>query len=251
MGSSGLADLIPAGLRHRHHLSGNSSQILALALLGAAARLDPSHDWLWEAFSPLQPAKSKPPSGEPEFELDPGVLGEDHGRVTSVDYLVKDEGLVMCIECKWAEEGIGACSCAGAGGNPASGNCRDAVLNHRPLYWSTTYDVFRLPDRQEGKPCPLSPVYQAVRNVAAALALRPAGGIGVFGLIYDADNPYFGGCGEWPGWPKVLSDTLDDAHPDLHFRSVSWQQLMPLVELDDDVLDWARQKHGLGDSGGG
>ena len=48
---------------------------------------------------------------------------------------------------------------------------------------STTYDIFRLLDRQEGKPCPLSPVYQAVRNVAAALALRPAGGVGVFGLI--------------------------------------------------------------------
>jgi hypothetical protein len=204
-----LAGLIPDGLRHRHHLSGNSSQILALALLGAAARLDPSHD-----------------------------------------YLVEDDALVMCIECKWAEEGMGTCSCAGAGGDPATGNCRDAVLNHRPLYWEATYEVFGLPDRQDGKPCPLSPVYQAVRNVAAALHLRPAGGVGVFGLIYDADNPYFGGCGDWPGWPDVLSVTLNNAHPNLRFRAVSWQELMPLLELDDDVRTWARKKHGLGLGGG-
>lgn len=241
-----LADLIPPPLRHRHHLSGNSSQVLALALLGAAARLDPSHNWLWEAFSPLPPARSAPPIGRPEVELSPAVLGEDPKRPTSIDYLVEDAGLVVCIECKWVEEGIGSCSCLRDGGDPALGKCRDAVLNQRPLYWQTTYEVFGLPERQDGKPCPLSPVYQAVRNVAAALELRPSGGLGVFGLIYDAENPYFAPCGDWPGWPAVLSDALEGAQDDLRFRSVSWQELLPLMPLDDEVRDWAREKHGLG-----
>jgi len=44
----------------------------------------------------------------------------------------------------------------------------------------------------------------------------------------------------------ALSATLDDVHLDLRFRAVSWQELMPLLELDDDVRDWAREKHGLG-----
>lgn len=242
----GLADLIPPKLRHPQHLSGNSSQMLALALLGAARRLDPSHDWLWGAFSPLPPATTLPPQGGPEVELDASVLGEDPKRVTSVDYFVKDdESLVMCIECKWAENGMGGCSCERDGGDPATGQCRDAVLNHRPLYWSAASDVFHLPDREDGEPCPLSPVYQAVRNVAAALRLRPADGIGVFGLIYDAQNPYFAGCGKWPGWPAVLLEALDESHPDLRFRALSWQELMPLLPLDDDVRNWAREKHGL------
>lgn len=244
-GWEGLADLIPTG-RHAKHLSGKSSQILALALLGASAKLDAAHPWLWHAFSPLPPATSQLPTATVEFELTVDVLNETGRRRTSVDYLVEDPGLVMLIECKWREDGIGNCSCADSGGDPAVGNCRDAVRDERPAYWSTAHDVFGLPNRQNGKPCPLSPVYQAVRNVAGALALRPDGGIGVFGLIYDADNPYFAGSGDWPGWPTVLHDALDEAHPDLRFRAVSWQALMPLLELDDDVRSWAREKHGLG-----
>ena len=69
-------------------------------------------------------------------------------------------------------------------------------------------------------------------------------------LIYDAANPYFAACGDWPGWPGVLSAALDDAnHHDLRFRAVSWQELMPLLVLDDAARDWAREKHGLATSG--
>jgi hypothetical protein len=170
--------------------------VLALALLGAARRLDPSHDWLWQGLGTLPSAKSRPPSGQLEVELDAAVLGEDFKRVTSIDYLVKDQGLVMCVECKWAEEGIGGCSCARDGGDPATGLCRNAVRDDRPLFWTTAAEVLGLPDRADGKPCPLSPVHQAVRNVAAAFQLRPDGGLAVFGLIYDAEDPYFRGCAE-------------------------------------------------------
>jgi hypothetical protein len=74
---------------------------------------------------------------------------------------------------------------------------------------------------------------------------HPHAGVGVFGLIYDNDNPYFAGCGAWPDWPAVLHAALDGSHPDLRFRAVSWQEMMGLLELDDNVRDWAREKHGL------
>ena len=240
-GWEGLAALIPKG-RHRHHLSGKSSQVLALGLLGTSGRLDPSHAWLWDAFTPLKQARSASPARTFEFEVDKELLGEDSGQCTTVDYLVQDPALVMCIECKWREDGIGACSCANYGGIPATGACRDVIRDERPAYWRAAREQYFLPDVQDGKPCPLSPVYQAVRNVAAALTLRPAGGVGVFGLIYDAANPYFAACGDWPGWPGVLSAALDDAnHHDLRFRAVSWQELMPLLVLDDAARDWARE----------
>lgn len=84
-----------------------------------------------------------------------------------------------------------------------------------------------------------------MRNAAAAIALRPRGGVGVFGLIYDAENPYFAGRGEWPGWATVLSQAIPDIYPDLRFRAVAWQDLMPVLVLDDATRRWAYDKHGL------
>lgn len=245
-GYGGLAERLPSG-RHSQHLSGKSSQILALALLGASAKSDPSHQWLWNAFSPIKPGASQLPRATFEVEVATGVLGEQSGRRTSVDYLIEDPEVVICIECKWREDGIGSCSCADHEGcEPATGACRNVIRDGRPIYWETARDVFFLPERRDGSPCPLSPVYQAVRNMAAALRLSEPDGVGVFGLIYDANNPYFAGCGDWPGWPTVLSAALrDDAHTRARFRAVSWQELMPLLELDDGVRNWARDKHGL------
>jgi hypothetical protein len=101
--------------------------------------------------------------------------------------------------------------------------------------------------RSHGRgPCPLSPVYQAVRSVAAALKLSKPDGAAVFGLIYDANNPYFAGQGEWPGWPAVLRDALVDANQTrVRFRPDSWQALMPHLVLDDATRAWAHEKHGL------
>jgi hypothetical protein len=85
-----------------------------------------------------------------------------------------------------------------------------------------------------------------VRNVAAALKLSEPHGTAIFALVYDADNPYFSGHGEWPGWPAVLRDALVDAHhPRARFRAISWQELMPLLVLDKETRAWAHEKHGL------
>jgi hypothetical protein len=112
-------------------------------------------------------------------------------------------------------------------------------------------EVLHLPKRAEGQPCPLSFTYQVVRNVAAAQKLAQAGQQPVFGLIYDADNPYFAGCGEWPGWPAALAATISYAGAPVTFASVSWQELLPLLPLDEEALFWASEKHGLHQSRSG
>lgn len=236
-----LAELLPVSERHLHHLSGNSSQVLGLGLVGVAAKLDPSLGWLWAGLGPLPPAAASHPAWQFEYKLGPEMLGEQP-RQTSVDFLVVDPAALVCIECKWTEAGIGACGC-GDGAAKVSA-CSEKVLG-RDAYWKTAYEVLHLRERRPGEPCPLSFTYQAVRIVAAALALAKAGQEPVFGLVYDADNPYFAGCGEWPGWPAALDATLNDARGPVRFAAISWQELLPLLPLDPAAAAWASEKHGL------
>ena len=240
-----LAALLPS--THTFHLSGKSSQILALGLLGAAGSLAPSHDWLRDALNlPPKPKNTDRPERRFEFELGSDVLNETSGP-TNVDYFLADDDLVVCIECKWREDGLGKCGCVGRTGcDPVTGACYSVMRDQRPALWSAAKELFGLPARTEGQACSLHPVYQAVRNAAAAMKLCPEGGLGVFGLIYDADNPYFAGHGKWPGWAAALTKALHDVHGGFRFRAISWQQLMASLVLDDATRAWAREKRRLG-----
>ena len=100
-------------------------------------------------------------------------------------------------------------------------------------------------DGKPGRDCPLSLGYQAVRSVAAARQLATGGRTLVFGLVYDAENPYFAGAGTWPGWPAVLDHALRD-QATIRFRAVSWQELLPLLPVDEEFRVWLRAKHRLG-----
>lgn len=239
-----LARRLPTNRRHQHYLSGKSSQVLALGLLGAAAELDPSHRWLSQL---LDCRWNGIVSSEFEYTLDPRILGEQLGRVTSIDYLVAGDEMFVCLETKWREEGLGACSCGRSSdaddeADPTVGECSERVLR-RAAYWDTSHDIFKLPDRSPPKYCPISTSYQAVRNVAAARLLS-AGRPFAFILIYDDRNPYFGETNDWPGWPALLrSALLDDGM--FRFRAVSWQHLVTMLPLDESVKVWAREKHQL------
>lgn len=111
---SRLEQYLAVGERHRHHLSGNSSQVLALGLLGVGASQDGSLSWLWEGLTsraPLPPATiTQVPRWGFEYKLDEALLDE-RPRQTSIDFLVTDPGALFCIECKWTEPGIGECGC--------------------------------------------------------------------------------------------------------------------------------------------
>jgi hypothetical protein len=246
-----LADAVPAAEWHRHHLSGKSSQTLAVGLLGVAARLDSSLAWLWEALSPIPPARDQVPRISFEHKLDRAVLAEEP-RQTAIDVLVDDPAVLICVESKWREDGIGTCSCGGDGGSPIEGRCAGRVERRRS-YWNAAEDLFGLPERDPARPCPISLSYQAVRNAAAARALAGPERLAVFALIYDADNPYFAGRGEWPGWPRVLRSAVEvNTDPQqFRFAAISWQELMPILPLDDVTRAWAAEKHGLATRGDG
>lgn len=236
-----LAELIPANQRHRHHLSGNSSQLVALGILGVSWRRKTSLHWLENALGALRSSGDVEPDAQFEYELDPRVLDESPFQ-TNIDFFVSGPTNLICIECKWTEVGIGACSCRAPA--PLTSDCSEKVLK-REAYWRTARDIFGLPERVKGRPCSLSFTYQAVRNVAAAQALAQGDQDPVFGLIYDAENPYFTRTGEWPGWPAALEATLNEAGSPVKFRSVSWQVLVQDAPLDAAAAAWASEKHGL------
>lgn len=234
-----LADQVPARVRHRHHLSGRSSQMLALAVLGAATRLDFSLAWLLDALAPLPASDSPLTPPRFEYELPPDALNE-RPYVTAIDFFAETSKLVLCVEAKRGEDGMGRCSCPP--GAPTVAACSAKVLV-RPAYWEVARDSFGMPPREEGRPCPVSLAYQAIRSVAAARHLATGGRRGIFGLIYDAENPYFAGAGAWSGWPAVLGRVLGNGP--VVFRAVSWQDLIPLLPVDHDFRSWLRDKHRL------
>lgn len=237
------------GKLHTWGLSGRSSQVLCVGLLGSVCERDPAL-----LFKPRGPM---PDIGEiekwvPEDELDESVLSEKKPRVTALDFFFSSADAVMAVEAKWAEHEIGVCSCKAKAKAKAKGDCTHSIRHERP-YWAYARDYFGL----DGPPpvggvaapgfCGLSWTYQAVRNVAAAVRLAEINGKSraVWVLLYDDNNPAFIGSGDWPGWPALLAETLAPAAPRLTFAAVSWQEVLRRVPLDPAVELWAREKHGL------
>ena len=216
-----LADLLPERLWHRFHLFGGSSQILAIALLGAATEADPSLSWLPGAES-LGAARG----GLFEVELGEHVLNE-RPRQTTIDWLVLGTEGVIAAEAKFTEKGFGTCSCE----RRSEGVCAERVLE-RP-YWNVAEQSLGL--RREGTRCALSLAYQPVRNLAAAGAIAGKRW-NAFVFLYDERNPYFTVSGTWPGWVSVLGGST---------LSLSWQALLGRIDVDERVVDWAREKHGF------
>jgi hypothetical protein len=242
-----LQTLIPQHALHLYARSGKSSQTLALGLLGSAARLDPSFDWFWRAFDLPAPAIQQHPPFAFERLL-PSWLLNEKPHATVLDFAVDDPDFFVAVECKWSEQGLGVCSCSrdGAGTPDMGGHCAQRVLG-RERYWQVANEFFGIPaERLPLFGCAVSPIYQAIRNVAAAQKLadgkRPFG----FILLYDEENPYFRATGTWPGWPAILRAHLDGhVGKGFRFRALSWQELMTKLPLDDSTRQWAREKHQL------
>jgi hypothetical protein len=223
-----LAGALPIPAWHRHHLSGGSSQMLALVLLAAATRADRTLQWL--------PGNSelRGPLTLFEVELAPTVLNE-RPRQTSLDWLALDREHVIAAEAKFTERGFGRCSCE----LRDAGLCSERALE-RP-YWDVASRDMAL-DRRAGR-CSLSLAYQAVRNVAAAQAIAAGRRRSAFLLLYDIRNPYFAGEGTWPGWITMLTHLMADSTTP--FVPLSWQNLLATVDVDSPVKRWAAEKHGL------
>jgi hypothetical protein len=228
-GHGSLTDRLPSELRHRQHLSGGSSQILAVSLLAPAADADSGLAWLGLGDV------GRNVRSRFEVELDSSVLRE-HPRTTTIDWLVESDDAVVAVEAKFTEPGIGACSCKGF----LNGDCSARILK-RP-YWEAAREELGLDGPVTGAPCRLGLAYQAVRNVAAARELAQGRRAG-FVLLYDARNPYFARTGAWPGWPALLGSALKGGS--VAFRALSWQELTGLRAVPKIVRDWADEKHGI------
>ena len=242
-----LETLIPRNAWHVHARSGKSSQTLALALLGSAARLDPSLRWFWRAFNLPAPSSQQKSAFRFEQSLPPSLLDEKP-RATVLDFAVDHPGFFVAVESKWTEQGLGVCSCGSRNdGSPnAGGYCAARVVNRKD-YWRVAEELFGLPTgRLPLFGCPISPAYQAIRNVAAAQKLADGKRPFAFVLLYDAEDPYFRATGTWPGWPAVLGEHLK-RHEQIgfHFHATSWQELVPKLPLDGAVRRWAKEKHRL------
>jgi hypothetical protein len=252
-GFEGLEQWLPESVRHSHYLSGGSSQVVALALLGAACEAAPDLRWYGELLDlPVLPGGN--PQVQFEFVLDSHVLGERKDFSTTVDMLVSGDALVACGEAKYWEAGLGRChSCvknapdeqSGARRpDPAeTGGCSPEVRG-RARYWAAAHDVLGLPERVDGQACPIAAAYQGVRNAAAAEALAE-GRTSAFVLFFDERNPYFVPTGLWPGWPSYLEALFDAGNRAVEFRSCSWQRLLASGAVPDSVVKWVRVKHGL------
>jgi hypothetical protein len=238
-GWADLADEVPPDAWERQHLSAKSSQTLCLGLLGVAARRDPSLSWLFDEVGDL-PAPGAEPALSFEHVVAPDLLGE-RPRQTSFDVLVDDANVLVGIEAKWRERGVGACLCRGEGAGPAAGLHCSRRVEKREAYWDAAGAALGIGRRGPDAPCPISPLYETVRHAAALRALagdRPV----VLLQLHDAHNPYFAGAESWPGWPKHLSDAFGD---DVRYLPLSWQELTPRLPLDDAARAWAADKHGL------
>jgi hypothetical protein len=241
-----LADAVPADAWKRQHLSGKSSQTLAVGLLGVAARRDPSLAWLWQALEPLPSPDAEEPVIEFEHVVDPSLLGE-RPRQTSFDVLVDDPNVLIGIETKWRERGVGACLCRGEGAGPLAGSRCSRRVEQRAPYWDAAATVLGLASREPGDACPISPVYEVVRHAAALTGLAGPDRPAALALLYDAHNPYFASVDEWPGWPDLLREAVEQhADPDqIRLVAISWQDLVALLPLDEPTRAWAADKHGL------
>jgi hypothetical protein len=240
-----LQQLIPSEHLHRYARSGRSSQVLGLALLGAAVIRDPTLNWFWRAIG-LSHLGTTDSCNCFKFEhaLAPSDLDE-YPRVTKLDLSVANSAAFAAIETKWSEPGLGICSCVkDEEGNPVAGHYCASRVATRSAYWRVAQENFGFErERLSQLPCPVSVAYQAVRSVAAA---RHFAGPkwAVFVLIFDENNPYFSRTGKWPGWPDILETTLADGRG-LLYRAISWRKLIPLLPLSPEVLDWAASKHRL------
>jgi hypothetical protein len=89
-----LAGVLPAGAWHRHHLSAVSSQVLAVALLASASRVDPSLAWL----SGGRPFRRPLEAGKLEVE-DADLQAIVHGPGRNRTYSLQNVRMIAATNC--------------------------------------------------------------------------------------------------------------------------------------------------------
>jgi hypothetical protein len=257
-----LLALLPAGEKHKWYRSMNSSQALALSVLGNLK----IHGFLQELVD-IQADEGGNLFGEAKLSADTfvmeykvGYLGEP--RSTSLDCYVPGEYRIA-IECKFAETEFGRCSrprLRPTASNYEREHCNRTYSVQRERkercslteigvnYWRYVPELFKWRNDHDIAPCPLDRNYQLVRNVLAA-GVKPDGTVsldhGHAVLIYDCRNPAFQENGEGL---MAYQETQNALHEPGMLRKCSWQRILGHLR-EKDILPWLIQelcaKYGL------
>lgn len=207
-----------------------------------ACGLDPGLEWLFAALSPLPPSDGPLVPPRFEYELPPEALNEQRPRVTSIDFLVETSRVVICTEAKRGEDGMDGVAARQALRRlqTAPRKCSTARSTGRP---PTTCSECRIAGPGDRARSALA-IRRFARSPRRATSRQPDDVRS--SPSHDADNSYFRETGAWPGWPRLLEYTLGAREDEIQFRAISWQELLPLLPLDDEVRRWLRVKHRLG-----
>jgi hypothetical protein len=257
-----LLGLVPAGEKHKWYRSMNSSQALALSVLGNLKM----HGFLQE-LAEIRADEGGNLFGDAQLSADNFVLehkvnylGEP--RPTSLDGYVSG-AYHIAIECKFTEADIGTCSrptLKPAASNYAGELCNGTYSVQRGrkdrcsltevgvLYWRYVPELFTWKNDRDLDPCPLYRNYQLVRNVLAA-GVRFDGSVSIdYGhavLIYDARNPAFQDGGKGLAAYRETQAALREAGM---LRKCSWQRIVGRMR-EQSILPWLtvalEEKYGL------
>jgi len=243
--------LLPEGRRHKWFRSMNSSQALALSVLGNLAVYDQLN-----CLADLNDDSEEPLFGEAHVSPDNFVMEHEvtylgEPRCTSLDGFVSGTHQVA-IECKFTESEVGSCSrprlkppasnyetefCDGTFTTQRGRRERCALTEIGVLYWKYIPRLFKWEDSTDLRPCPLCMNYQLVRNVLA-VCVRPDGKVspenGHVILIYDERNPAFG---EGGNGLLAFVETREALKVSSALRKCSWQHIIRLLR-SKMILPW-------------
>ena len=184
---------------HKPH----SSQALAIDVLGTLIAA-PAKDYLLKALAfhwGLQPAGG----WQLHLEwLDPQNTLREHRR-SQIDAVAYDSKNLVFFECKFTEQGAGACSqpnqvqgvrqCNGnyeLQTNPRNGRTAHCALSGKGIrYWEIIPAVFNLDPHTDHQPCPFAGTwYQWMRNLVLCRAVAQERGLAPAFVILYAGGPF-------------------------------------------------------------
>ncbi len=244
-------NLIPLKKRHRWFGSFNSSQALALSILGnLKSKLEYLDEIKDDEFNEGLLQNVQPFS--PKFSLEFKVNYLNEPRNTSIDAFVGGE-YQIAIECKFTEEDIGNCSrpkltikdanyftdfCNGSYSIQRERTERCSLTEIGILYWKYIPYLFNWKIDIDYSPCPLNSTYQLVRNILAA-CLKPDSEFpsednGHALLLYDERNPFFQAGGKGSIAYSLTKDALKNKRL---LRKCSWQKIVSHLRSKKE-FDW-------------
>jgi len=255
-----LIALVPD--RHQWFRSMNSSQALALSVLGNLANsglLDCLADVEADEGQPLLGGAARSHDGfAMEFKIN--HLGEP--RPTSLDGYLSGTHRIA-IECKFTESDIGCCSrpkltpadskyeseyCSGGYSRQKARKERCPLSEIGVLYWKYVPYLFKWESDTDLIPCPLNKNYQLVRNILA-MGVKPDGTIspsdGHVAFIYDERNP---ANHEGGNCHAAYMETRAALREPTMLRKCSWQHIIQHIRRRG-LLPWLTEslafKYGL------